>query len=40
MGYKKGDKVFYLFPMNQKGEEEDVVLHHDTWDEHWILENE
>lgn len=40
MGYRKGNKVFYLFLMNQKGEEEEVALHHDTWDEHYILENE
>jgi len=40
MGYRERDKVFYLSPTNWKGEEEDVVLHHDTWDEHWLLENE
>ncbi len=39
MEYRKGDKGFYLFPMNWKGEEE-LALHHDTWDEHWIFENE
>ncbi len=40
MGYKVKNKFFYLFPTNQKVEEEDVILHHDTWDEHWFLDNE
>jgi hypothetical protein len=40
MGYRERNKVFYLFPTNYKGEREDVVLHHDTWNEHWLLENE
>jgi hypothetical protein len=39
MGYKEGDKVFYLFPTSWKGEE-DVSLHNGTWDEHWVVENE
>jgi hypothetical protein len=35
---RKGDKVFNLFFM--KGEEEDVILQNDTWDEHWFLDND
>jgi hypothetical protein len=40
MGYKEDDKVFYRSLTNWKGEEEDVILHNDTWDEHWLLEND
>ncbi len=40
MGYKEGDKVFYLSLMSQKDEEQDVSLHNGTWDEHWVIENE
>ncbi len=40
MGYKEGDKVFYLSLTNQQGEEEDVTLYNNTWDEHQLLEND
>jgi hypothetical protein len=30
MGYREGATVFYLFPTNYKGEEEDVYLHNRT----------
>ncbi len=40
MGYREGDKVFYLSPTNQKGEKEDVTLHNDTQDEHQLIEND
>ncbi len=40
MGYREKNKVFYFSATNWKREEEDVILHHDTWDEHWLLENE
>jgi hypothetical protein len=30
MGYKEGNKVFYLSLTNWKGEVEDVILHNDT----------
>jgi hypothetical protein len=38
MGCREGDKGFYLFLTNWKGEDEDFSLHNDTWDEHWFLE--
>jgi hypothetical protein len=38
MGYKEGDKVFYLSLMSWKGKEQNVFLHSGTWDEHWVIE--
>jgi hypothetical protein len=40
MGYREGDKVFFLFSTSWKGEEQNVSLHNGTWDEHWVVENE
>jgi hypothetical protein len=34
MGYQKGDKMFYVFPTNWKGEEEFVANHIHKWDIH------
>jgi hypothetical protein len=34
MGYKEGDKVFYLSLTSWKGEGHDVSSHNGTWDEH------
>lgn len=39
MGYKKGDKVFYVSHRNQKGEEEFFADHIHKWDIHWKVMN-
>ncbi len=35
MGYQEGDKVFYVSPTNQQGEEAFVAYHIHEWDSHW-----
>jgi hypothetical protein len=39
MGYRKGDKMFSVFPTNWKGEEEFVANHIHKWDIHWKATN-
>jgi hypothetical protein len=38
--YYEGDKVFYVYPLNWKGEEEFVDSNVDFWNAHWHFENE
>jgi hypothetical protein len=40
MGYRKGNKVFYVSPINKKGEEEYVENHIQKWDVHWKAVND
>jgi len=35
MGYREGDKVLYVSPINWQGEEAFVVDHIHEWDDHW-----
>jgi hypothetical protein len=39
MGYREGDKVFYVSPTNGQGEEAFVVYHIHEWDNHWKVMN-
>jgi hypothetical protein len=35
MGFREGDKVFYVFPTNWQGEQAFVADHIHEWDDHW-----
>jgi hypothetical protein len=39
-GYRDGDKVFYVSPLNWKGQEEFKKQHMFSWSWHWMFENE
>ncbi len=38
--YQDGDKVFYVSPLNWKGQEEFQKQHMFSWSRHWMFENE
>ncbi len=38
--YREGEKVFYVSPLNWKGEEEFVESYVDSWNAHWHFEND
>jgi hypothetical protein len=39
MGYREGERVFYVFSTNLQGEEKDVCNHVDTWSFLWKEKN-
>jgi len=40
MGYREGDKVFYVFATNWQGEEALVDAYEEGWDQHWKVVND
>ncbi len=40
MGYKEGDKVFYVSATNWQGEEAFVDAYEGGWDQHWKVVND
>jgi hypothetical protein len=40
MGYKEGDKVFYVSTTNKQGEETFVNSYEEGWDRHWKEAND
>jgi hypothetical protein len=38
--YHEGDKVFYVPPLNRKGEEEFIDSNVDSWNAHWHFKND
>lgn len=40
MGYKEGDKVFYVSATNQQREEAIVDTYEEGWDQHWKVAND
>jgi hypothetical protein len=40
MGYKEGDKVFYVFATKLQGEESLVDAYEEGWDQHWKVVND
>jgi hypothetical protein len=39
MGYRKGNKIFYVSPTNWQGEDAFVANHIHKWDDHWKYVN-
>ncbi len=39
MGYCEGERAFYVYSTNQKGEEEEVCTYNDTWNFFWKEKN-